>query len=367
MLGYFTQYAQFDYDARSLMVAQQPSIILQEEVKERFQISADPSAIYCESFDDYRNLFDALTPLDREKYSAVDEVISVFSFLPPADQQQANAKLLARMRKDLKKVKRERLDEEEQQHYDDYARLLDAKPFGLDELPPSYRDQFQAVPEARAEFPGWLTFVYPKVALWDGRDLLAFDEQVSEITDTAGKTHYATGLAILFANLAIIVLHDGTMLTLLTSAVVFVLVLLSFRRLSATLVALLPLGLGLVWMFGMMPLVGVKLNFANMVVLTLIFGYGIDTGIHIYHRFWETKSVMIAVRMTGGAVMASMITALAGWGALSFANHRGIQSMGLLACLGIASALIVSLTLVPAILQLVSNRDARRDAGDQPQ
>jgi uncharacterized protein len=123
-----------------------------------------------------------------------------------------------------------------------------------------------------------------------------------------------------------------------------------------------PLVIGIVWMLGLMQLTGNKLNFINITVLPLILGYGIDTGIHVYHRFLESGSVMRAVRTTGGAVMASMLTTIAGWGALLVASHGGLRSMGALACFGIAGALVVSLTIVPAILQIMVDRKSKTKA-----
>ncbi|MHC4393068.1 MAG: MMPL family transporter, partial [Planctomycetota bacterium] len=362
----------FDYNARSLMLPDQSSVILQEEIDRRFEISSDPVGVYCATFDDYRDLFNELHPLDREKYPTVDAPISFLSFLPPMEQQEANVAVLAKMKRDVRKIKRDMLDEDVRENYDRYLEYLEVKPFTADDLPDTYEVQFRAIESVRAEHPGWLTFIYPKVALWDGRDLLEFDRDVGVIQTETGKEFHSTGMAILFAKLAEIVLHDGQQLTLLTFALVFFLVLLNFRKLGATFIALTPLVGGIVWMIGFMGLLSllrengltpawldIRLNFINMVVLTLIFGYGIDTGIHLYHRYVESGSVMRALRMTGGAVIASMITALVGWGALIFAEHRGLRSMGMLACLGIASALIVSLTLVPALLQFIENVKGR--------
>lgn len=350
----------FNYNARALMVPDQPSILLQQEINDRFQISSDPVAIYADDLAQARKLFEELHPLDATKYSTVDAVISIFTFLPPREQQEANAKVLALMKQDAAKVKRDRLDDEQKKLFDEYLTLLEAKPFDLDGLPEQYRDQFRAVPKKRAEFPGWLTYIYPKVSLWDGRDLLAFDRDVETIRTKDGTEFHSTGMAILFAKLATIVLDDGLKCTLVTFALVFVLVLVDFRRISATLIALMPLAVGLIWMLGLMYLVGTQLNFINIVVLPLVLGYGIATGIHVYHRFIESGSVMRAVRMTGGAVTASVLTTVAGWAALLVADHRGLQSMGALACLGIAGALVVSLTVVPAILQVVVDRRERR-------
>ncbi len=366
VLGGLGSQISFNYDSRALMVPNQPSFLLQEEINARFEIASEPVAVYTEDWDDYRKLYQTLGyPIDKSRFPMVDEVMSVFRMLPDEEQQQANAKVLAKMRRDAGKVKDGTLAPEDQELFEQYLHYLGAEPFGLEDMPESLIYQFRPLPDVRDAWPGWLTFIYPRVALWDGEELLEFDRQVRVIEADDGTLFHATGIPIIYALLATIVLKDGQLCALVALGLVFVIVLLSFRKLSATLIALLPLVIGVVWMLGLMVVLGAQLNFINITVLTLIFGYGIDTGIHIYHRFVETGSVMRAVRMTGGAVLASMLTAIVAWGALMAADHQGLHSMGTLACLGIIAALVVSLTIVPAILQLVQDRSLRIGAGEE--
>ena len=118
--------------------------------------------------------------------------------------------------------------------------------------------------------------------------------------------------------------------------------------------------MGVGWMLGKMALIGKHVNFMNVVVFAVVLGYGIGNGIHIFHRFRETGSVTLTMRYTGRAVVASCVTTLAGWGALLFANHLGLESMGVLACIGIGCVLVTSLTVMPAALQLAEDRAKRK-------
>ena len=71
---------------------------------------------------------------------------------------------------------------------------------------------------------------------------------------------------------------------------------------------------------------------------------------------------MVAIRTTGGAVFAATFTTLTGWAALLISGHRGLISMGVLACFGMGSTLLVSLTVLPALLQLFQQRKAANAA-----
>src|SRR5690606_491939 len=222
----------------------------------------------------------------------------------------------------------------------------DAKPFTLEDVPQSIVQQFRPVPEST--YKGYLTYIYPNVGLWDGQDLLRFADEVGAIT-VDGKTYHSAGMAVLFADLARTVLSDGTRLTGLAALVIFIIMFLSFFSLRAAVLSMLPLAAGMVWMLGLMALTGWRINFMNIVVFPVVFGYGISNGVHIYHRFLESGSAWTAIRHTGMAVAASSITTLIGWAALVMSHHKGLTSMGILACFGIASAMVVSLTVLPAL------------------
>ena len=348
----------FDYDSRALMVKDRPSIILQQEIKERFKISADPVAVYTRTLEEARLLYEAMRDpntekfgaVDMSRFSTVDTVITLYLFLPDKERQAENVKILAMMKEDFEPITASMLDPKWRKYYKQFLHLLDAKPFALQDIPQKFIKQFAHRPGSKVK--GYLTFIYPKVALWDSRDLMAFSDQVSEIK-SGDKTFYSTGMAILFARLARIVLHDGKAFTVLAGAAILLILLISLRSFTATLVALVPLLVGICWMLGVMGLLGQRINFMNVVVFPVVLGYGMGNGIYIFHRFKESGSVRVAVSQTGRAVLASCVTTLVGWSSLLFANHLGLESMGVLSSLGIGCVLISSLVILPALLQIM--------------
>ena len=100
----------------------------------------------------------------------------------------------------------------------------------------------------------------------------------------------------------------------------------------------------------------VPFNPANIMTLPLIIGIGVTNGIHILNRFAEEEHPSILARSTGKAVLVSALTAIAGFGSLMLAQHRGIRSLGEIMSTGIATCMIVGLTFLPAILNILSRR-----------
>jgi predicted RND superfamily exporter protein len=120
--------------------------------------------------------------------------------------------------------------------------------------------------------------------------------------------------------------------------------------------SLLPVGLGFLWMVGIMGLLGIPFNPANIMTLPLVVGIGVTNGIHILNRFAEEQHPSILAKSTGKAVLVSGLTTIAGFGSLIVAKHRGIESLGLIMATGTATAMLIGLTLLPAILNLLSKR-----------
>jgi predicted RND superfamily exporter protein len=137
-----------------------------------------------------------------------------------------------------------------------------------------------------------------------------------------------------------------------------VLLLADFRSLRLTAIALVQLVTGVVMMLGVMKLADIHLNYVNAFVATMILGVGIVYGIHIIHRLSLTGGrVEPGLLETGKAVVIAALTNIAAFGTLVFANYPALRSFGLVAAIGSATCLLTSLTLVPALMALSSERD----------
>jgi uncharacterized protein len=117
--------------------------------------------------------------------------------------------------------------------------------------------------------------------------------------------------------------------------------------------ALLPVGVGFLWMTGLMGVFGISFNPANVMTLPLVVGIGVTNGIHILNRFAEELQPSILAKSTGKAVLVSGLTTIAGFGSLITAEHRGIESLGYVMATGTATCMFVALTFLPAILNLL--------------
>jgi hypothetical protein len=148
-------------------------------------------------------------------------------------------------------------------------------------------------------------------------------------------------------------------------AAVLIVVYSDFRSLRYTLVAVAPLGLGMLQLFGLLGLLDIPLNPANMIVLPLILGIGVDNGVHVVHDFRMQKGRYRISPSTASAILICSLTTMVGFGTLMIASHRGLQSLGRVLTIGVSCCLFTSLVMLPAGLIWLTRHRPDVDA-DQP-
>jgi len=237
--------------------------------------------------------------------------------------------------------------------------VLEAQPVTIGDLPRATRERFIG------KTGKFAIYVFPKPVLPPvagrahppaGLELAPFVEEVRSVAPNA------TGFPIIYYDSSHDVWRTFKNAALASLVVIVLALLLHFRSLSATGLALIPLLIASVAMFGLMQILHVPLNIANIVALPLLIGLGTDYGLQLIHhrRTVPDEPLPDVLRKTGlGVFMAGGSTA-AGFGALALARHAGARTLGLVLFLGTSAALLCSLVVLPAILCLIDRRHDRR-------
>jgi len=123
-----------------------------------------------------------------------------------------------------------------------------------------------------------------------------------------------------------------------------VLLVFAFRSARLALLACAPGALGLLGTLSILSLTQIPLNLVSASALVLILGCGVDYGIFAVQGL-DSPTRTSGVEFTG--VLLTSSTALAGFGTLSLASYRAIQTMGVAVALGIGISALVALFLVP--------------------
>jgi len=144
----------------------------------------------------------------------------------------------------------------------------------------------------------------------------------------------------------------------LVSAIVLITLFLIFlwRRISPVLLTLAPLLLSNVLTIGVMSSLGIAFNFVNVVVVPLLLGIGVDSGIHLVHRA-EALAQMpgggeLLSSTTARAVFYSALTTTVSFGTLALSSHQGVSSLGVVLAIGMMLTVVSNLVVLPALLAL---------------
>lgn len=151
-----------------------------------------------------------------------------------------------------------------------------------------------------------------------------------------------------------IVKLDFTSIAWMSSLLVFTVLLISFGRIELAFVSFVPMLITWIWILGLMGLFGIPFNIVNIIISTLIFGLGDDYSLFIMDGLLkEYKTGKKNLDSYKSSIFLSAITTLAGLGVLIFAKHPALQSIAVIAIIGIACVVMMSQILIPFFFHLL--------------
>lgn len=157
----------------------------------------------------------------------------------------------------------------------------------------------------------------------------------------------------LITNEFVIILKDNfNKLVIISISFVFIILLIAYGRIELTIITMVPMLFSWIWTVGIMGLLGIEFNIFNVIILTFIFGLGIDYSIFIMRGLLlEYKYGIHDISSYKVSVILSGITTLLGIGVLVFAAHPALRSIATMSIIGILSVIFITFTLLPAIFK----------------
>ena len=203
-----------------------------------------------------------------------------------------------------------------------------------------------------------LAAVYPSVERKDGRNAMAFTEELYGL-DLPGGVKGPVGETPVVAEMLWIVTGEGPWLLAIIAFGIVAVVVIQQRSLRRAAWMLLPLAAGLVLCLGVMSLLGWTLNVFNLVAIPPLLGLGVDHGVHYYSRWRESGGDTALVRAELlGPLTVCTLTTIMGYVGMAFASHPGLRSIGAITCLGLVCMWLTALGLLPGLLDWASARSA---------
>ena len=116
-------------------------------------------------------------------------------------------------------------------------------------------------------------------------------------------------------------------------------------------VALIPLICGSVVGLGVMLWLERPITLVMLSAFPLIFGIGIDDGVHLVHGWKEGGDLAPTVSRVGAGILFTSISTSLSFGVLLGLDHNGFEGLALLVILGVGSCFLASVTLLPVLAQ----------------
>jgi hopanoid biosynthesis associated RND transporter like protein HpnN len=220
------------------------------------------------------------------------------------------------------------------------SRALEAGAVTLENLPDALVDRMLAADgRVRVE-------IFPKGDLSDHASLAAFVDGVREVVpEIAGSAS-----EIVESGRAVERALSQALLTALGA--ITVVLLLVWRRVLDTALVLAPLLLASAFTVQAAVFLQIPFNFADVIVLPLLIGIGVDAAIHMVHRAraMGEGAVNLLTTSTARAIAYGSLTNVASFGTMGLASHLGLATMGQLLTVGVILTLVCNLIVLPALI-----------------
>lgn len=145
---------------------------------------------------------------------------------------------------------------------------------------------------------------------------------------------------------------------LLSLLIVFIILSVAFKSLFAGLFGVIPLGLTVLFNYGIMGIFGIKLDMSTAMVGSIAVGIGIDYTIHFmssYTKFSKIESSIHnttkrSLKSSGKAIIFNALSVAAGFIVLIRSSFNPLMFLGILITITMLISSMASITVMPAIL-----------------
>ncbi|GMR12149.1 MAG: hypothetical protein BMS9Abin29_0337 [Gemmatimonadota bacterium] len=206
----------------------------------------------------------------------------------------------------------------------------------------------------------------------DGMDRFNTALRVRDATDAVTSAEalpeeielYYGGMPFLIYNMTLLVSENMTVLAPLMVVVLLLVLFVGIRAWGGVVYPLTVVLVSTIWTVGLMGFLGLRMDLLSGIMPVILIALGSADGIHFMKRFYERRgagdSPPEATRTTyteiGVPLVVTTLTTMVGFASLAISDFAVIRQFGLLTALGLFLALVVTLTLLPALASYGAGR-----------
>jgi predicted RND superfamily exporter protein len=190
-------------------------------------------------------------------------------------------------------------------------------------------------------------------------------ERVRNVVQASFPSAEVTGSYVLLTQLIESLLRDQWTTFGVAAVAILAMMAVAFRSLGLALGTLIPNALPVVWLFGAMGLVGVRVNMGAAMIAAVSLGLSVDGSIHYVMSYQRERrggasvaSALRAVHSTvGRAAVFATLALVIGFATLCYSDFVPTIYFGALVSLSMIGGLIGNLLVLPLLIQFVDRGD----------
>ena len=223
----------------------------------------------------------------------------------------------------------------------------------VDEAPPGMRGKILSGEQAGAMGP---------MVSADGLRFILFPGEFTTVqlqswlawADGNDKVRVLTGMPVLFDEMSRLVLRAQMNSLAAAFALVFVMLLIAYRRLGQTLIAMVPLALTCAVLLGFIAVSGIQLHLLTAVISSIVIGVGIDYAIHLvaaieHARPYGPGYVLRGIDGAGRPILANALGIAVGMTALFLSPLKPHGQIAAIMWVSMLTGALTALLIIPAL------------------
>ena len=324
--------------------------------------NTSPSVVMAQTEEQMREVHDTLgarfgSPAD----TMLKSFVTIQSFVPRLADQQKRLEIIHRVSGILDGPGFAKLDSSARARVRSLRQYTVCDTFGFYALP-TYAQRFMTEKDGTH---GRYGMIYADMRESDAIESKKFQDRFSHFTTRTGSV-YVASTGFIYADVVAMVKSDVGRLAIFVFLFLGIVVWLDTRSWRGFVVNMGYIGLISVWAYGAMGWFGLKLGLFNIVVIPALLSNTVDATIHLFHRRMEAGAGKMGEIMhtAGSSVLAGTLTNAFGFLSLIVVSHRGLNTIGMLACIGYVAGITIMFATMPFLMEVLCPKEPQAGHGE---
>lgn len=162
---------------------------------------------------------------------------------------------------------------------------------------------------------------------------------------------YTAGIPLVWLELSTAVVENQIQSLVLSFALIFLLLVIIFRKLRTSLFSVIPIGLTIMFNFVFMGLLKIPLEIPTVIISGMLMGLVIDYAIHFMYWYKKTGTISEAYSMTASPIIFNGVSLMACFVVLLTSPLMLYVNLSILMILGIGVGVLTTLAFLPRIIE----------------